>query len=111
MHESGPPSIWLTRELAGHGAPVVCVAVRAAHKTLSARMNESDRADAEAPAQLSRTGVKKAAVATARKIAVLGLWGDGTTVAWSQEEMPAWRFPFHKNGAVSRRDGGGMISC
>ena len=59
----------------------------------------------------ARTGVKKAAVAAARKIAVLGLWGDGTTVAWSQEEMPAWRFPFHKNGAVSRRDGGGMISC
>ncbi len=32
MHESGPLSIWLTRELAGLGAPVVCIDARAAHK-------------------------------------------------------------------------------
>jgi transposase len=39
----------------------------------------------------ARKGFKKAAVATARKIAVimLRLWRDGTTFAWSQEEMPA----------------------
>ncbi len=56
VHESGPLSIWLTRELARCGAPVVCIDARAAHKVLSARMNKSDRADAEALAQLSRTG-------------------------------------------------------
>ena len=56
VHESGPLSIWLTRELAGLGAPVVCIDARAAHKALSARMNKSDRADAEALAQLARTG-------------------------------------------------------
>ncbi len=56
MHESGPLSVWLTRELAAHGAPVVCIDARAAHKALSARMNKSDRADAEALAQLARTG-------------------------------------------------------
>ena len=39
VHESGPLSIWLTRELAGLGAPVVCIDARAAHKALSARMN------------------------------------------------------------------------
>ena len=39
----------------------------------------------------ARKGFKKAAVATARKIAVvmLRLWRDGTTFAWSKEEMPA----------------------
>jgi transposase len=56
VHESGPLSIWLTRELAGRGAPVVCIDARSAHKALSARMNKSDRADAEALAQLARTG-------------------------------------------------------
>ena len=56
VHESGPLSIWLTRELCGRGAPVVCIDARAAHKALSARMNKSDRADAEALAQLARTG-------------------------------------------------------
>ena len=56
VHESGPLSIWLTRELARLGAPVVCIDARAAHKALSARMNKSDRADAEALAQLARTG-------------------------------------------------------
>jgi transposase len=56
VHESGPLSIWLTRALASRGAPVVCIDARAAHKALSARMNKSDRADAEALAQLARTG-------------------------------------------------------
>lgn len=56
VHESGPLSVWLTRELARCGGPVVCIDARAAHKALSARMNKSDRADAEALAQLARTG-------------------------------------------------------
>lgn len=56
VHESGPLSIWLTRALARRGAPVVCIDARAAHKALSARLNKSDRADAEALAQLARTG-------------------------------------------------------
>ena len=56
VHESGPLSIWLTRELAKRGAPVVCIVARAAKKALSARMNKSDRTDAEALAQLARTG-------------------------------------------------------
>jgi transposase len=56
VHESGPLSIWLTRELAVLGAPVVCIDARAAHKALSARMNKSGRADAEGLAQLARTG-------------------------------------------------------
>ncbi len=36
VHESGPLSIWLTRELVRCGAPVVCIDARAAHKALSA---------------------------------------------------------------------------
>ncbi len=35
---------------------MVCIDARAAHKALSARLNKSDRADAEALAQLARTG-------------------------------------------------------
>jgi transposase len=56
VHENGPLSTWLTRELSGRGGPVVCIDARAAHKALSARMNKSDRADTEALAQLARTG-------------------------------------------------------
>ena len=39
----------------------------------------------------ARMGFKKAAVATARKIAVvmLRLWRDRTYFAWTREEMPA----------------------
>ena len=39
----------------------------------------------------ARKGFKKAAVATARKIAVvmLRLWRDRTYFAWTKEEMPA----------------------
>lgn len=56
VHESGPLSIWLTRELKDRGAPIVCIDARAAHKALSTRMNKSDRSDAEALAQLARMG-------------------------------------------------------
>ena len=56
VHESGPLSIWLTRELVKRGAPVVCIDARAAHKVLSARMNKSDKSDAVGLAQLARTG-------------------------------------------------------
>lgn len=56
VHESGPLSIWLSRELSSRCAPVVCIDARAANKALSARMNKSDRSDAEALAQLARTG-------------------------------------------------------
>lgn len=56
IHESGPLSIWLTRELVKRGAPVVCIDARAAHKVLSARMNKSDKSDAVGLAQLARTG-------------------------------------------------------
>lgn len=56
VHESGPLSIWLTRELVKRGAPVVCIDARAAHTVLSARMNKSDKSDAVGLAQLARTG-------------------------------------------------------
>ncbi len=53
VHESGPLSIWLTRELVKRGASVVCIDARAAHKVLSARMNKSDKSDAVGLAQLA----------------------------------------------------------
>lgn len=56
VHESGPLSIWLTRELAKRDVPIICIDARVAHKALSARLNKSDHADAEGLAQLARTG-------------------------------------------------------
>ena len=56
VHESGQLSIWLTRQLERLGLPIICIDARLAHKALSARLNKSDRADAEGLAQLSRTG-------------------------------------------------------
>ena len=56
VHESGQLSIWLQRGLENLGLPVTCIDARLAHKALSARLNKSDRADAEGLAQLARTG-------------------------------------------------------
>ena len=54
VHESGQLSIWLQRGMVQLGLPVVCIDARKAHKSLSARLNKSDRADAEGLAQLAR---------------------------------------------------------
>ncbi len=56
VHESGQQSIRLQRGLAELGFPAICIDARKAHKTLSARLNKSDSADAEGLAQLARTG-------------------------------------------------------
>lgn len=56
VHESGQLSIWLQRQLERLGLPVICIDARIAHKALSAKLNKSDRADAEGLAQLARTG-------------------------------------------------------
>ena len=56
VHESGQLSIWLQRGLVRLGLPAVCIDARLAHRALSAKLNKSDRADAEGLAQLARTG-------------------------------------------------------
>jgi len=56
VHESGQLSIWLQRGLSRLGLPAICIDARKAHKSLSARPNKSDAADAEGLAQLARTG-------------------------------------------------------
>ena len=56
VHESGQLSIWLQRGLLIAGLSATCIDARIAHKALSARLNKSDRADAEGLAQLARTG-------------------------------------------------------
>lgn len=56
VHESGQLSIWLQWGLARLGLPASCIDTRLAHQALSARLNKSDRADAEGLAQLARTG-------------------------------------------------------
>ena len=54
VHESGQLSIWLQRGMAQLGLPAICIDARTAHKSLSARLNKSDKADAEGLAQLAR---------------------------------------------------------
>ncbi|MEM1265083.1 MAG: IS110 family transposase [Pseudomonadota bacterium] len=56
VHESGQLSIWLHRQLEKLGLPIICIDARLAHKALSAKLNKSDKADAEGLAQLARTG-------------------------------------------------------
>lgn len=56
IHESGQLAIWLQRGLTRLGLPAICIDARMAHKSLSARPNKSDAADAEGLAQLARTG-------------------------------------------------------
>ena len=56
VHESGQLSIWLQRGMIDLGLPAICIDARKAHKSLSARLNKSDSADAEGLAQLARTG-------------------------------------------------------
>jgi len=56
VHETGQLSTWLHRELAELGVPIVCIDARMAKKALSARLNKTDRVDAEGLAQLARTG-------------------------------------------------------
>lgn len=55
VHESGQLSIWLQRGMIQLGLPAICIDARKAHKSLSARLNKSDSADAEGLAQLART--------------------------------------------------------
>lgn len=55
VHESGMLSIWLQRGMTRLGLPTTCIDARKAHKSLSARLNKSDAADAEGLAQLART--------------------------------------------------------
>ena len=56
VHESGQISIWLQRQLEDLGLPAICIDARSAHKVLSAKLNKSDRSDAEGLAQLARIG-------------------------------------------------------
>ena len=56
VHESGQLSIWLHRQLEKLDLPIICIDARLAHKALSAKLNKSDKADAEGLAQLARTG-------------------------------------------------------
>jgi transposase len=54
--EAGPLSTWLYHELKGAGLPVVCIDSWRARAALSARLNKTDRTDAEGLADLLRAG-------------------------------------------------------
>jgi len=56
VHETGQLLIWLQRGLAAQGLSAACIDARKAHKSLSARPNKSDAADAKGLAHLARTG-------------------------------------------------------
>jgi len=54
--ESGPTSVWLWRELAQRGLPVICIDARHARAALSMQINKSDRNDAAGIARIMQTG-------------------------------------------------------
>ncbi len=54
--ESGPTSVWLWRELAQRGLPVICIDARHARAALSMQINKSDRNDAVGIARIMQTG-------------------------------------------------------
>jgi transposase len=54
--ESGPTSVWLWRELAQRGLPVICIDARHAKAALSMQINKSDRNDAAGIARIMQTG-------------------------------------------------------
>jgi transposase len=54
--ETGGMSAWLYKGLASAGLPAVCVEARHAHGILKARINKTDRNDAQGIAELMRTG-------------------------------------------------------
>lgn len=54
--ESGPTSVWLWRELAQLGLPVICIDARHARAALSMQINKSDRNDAVGIARIMQTG-------------------------------------------------------
>jgi transposase len=54
--ESGPTSVWLWRELAQKGLPVICIDARHARAALSMQINKSDRNDAAGIARIMQTG-------------------------------------------------------
>ena len=74
VHERGMLSIWLQRRMARLGLPVTCINARKAHKSLSARLNKSDAADAEGLAQLARTGVSLWFTSVARRRTGFAAW-------------------------------------
>ncbi|SDG87846.1 hypothetical protein [Alloyangia pacifica] len=47
VHASGNLPIWLQRGMTRLGLPATCIDVRKAHRNLSARLNNSDAADAD----------------------------------------------------------------
>lgn len=57
--EAGPLSPWLYAGLVEAGLPAVCVETRHMHAALSARINKTDRNDAEGIAQMMRVGLFK----------------------------------------------------
>ena len=57
--EAGPLSQWLYAAMVEKGLPAVCVETRHMHAVLSARINKSDRNDAEGIAQMMRVGLFK----------------------------------------------------
>jgi len=51
VHKSGMLSIWLQSEMMRLGLAATCIDARKAHNALSARLNKSDAADADADAE------------------------------------------------------------
>jgi transposase len=58
--EASATAMWLFRGLAEAGLPIICIEARHAHGVLKARLNKTDRNDANGIADLMRVGLFKA---------------------------------------------------
>jgi len=86
--ECGPTSVWLWRELARRGLPVICVDARHAKAALSMQINKSDRNDAAGIARIMQTGwYREVQVKSPHSHAIRGLLNSRSLLVKVQRDL------------------------
>src|SRR5215472_5452518 len=86
--ECGPTSVWLWRELARRGLPVICIDARHAKAALSMQINKSDRNDAAGIARIMQTGwYRQVQVKSPHSHAIRGLLNSRALLVKVQRDL------------------------
>lgn len=86
--ESGPTSVWLWRELAERGLPVICIDARHAKAALSMQINKNDRNDAAGIARIMQTGwYREVQVKSPHSHAIRGLLNSRALLVKVQRDL------------------------
>ena len=86
--ECGPTSVWLWRELARRGLPVICIDARHAKAALSMQINKSDRNDAAGIARIMQTGwYREVQVKSPHSHAIRGLLNSRSLLVKVQRDL------------------------